>query len=168
MGKSSCFQKLGDFMDAYLLLKTLHLLGVILFLGNIIVTGRWKAMADRTRDPKIIAFAQGQVSATDRVFTLGGILILAAAGAGSAAYGGFAANTPWIEWGNAFFAGSGIVWVVALLPIQTRLSRMAKGFADGSPIPEDYWRIGRWWAIFGIIATLLPLGTVVAMVLKPA
>jgi uncharacterized membrane protein len=108
------------------------------------------------------------VSATDRVFTLGGILILAAAGAGSAAYGGFAANTPWIEWGNAFFAGSGIVWVVALLPIQTRLSRMAKGFADGSPIPEDYWRIGRWWAIFGIIATLLPLGTVVAMVLKPA
>ncbi len=42
-------------MDAYLLLKTLHLLGVILFLGNIIVTGWWKAMADRTRDPMIIA-----------------------------------------------------------------------------------------------------------------
>ena len=65
-------------MDTYLLLKFLHLLGVVLFLGNIIVTGWWKSMADRTRDPKIIAFAQSQVSATDRVFTLGGIIILAA------------------------------------------------------------------------------------------
>ncbi len=157
----------GDVMDTYLLLKFLHLLGVVLFLGNIIVTGWWKAMADRTGDPKIIAFAQSQVSATDRVFTLGGILILAAAGAGSAAYGGFSATTPWIEWGNAFFAGSGIVWIVALVPIQTKLGRMAKTFADGSPIPADYWRIGRWWAIFGIVATLLPLGAVAVMVFKP-
>jgi uncharacterized membrane protein len=125
---------------------------VILFLGNIIVTGWWKSMADRTCDPKIIAFAQSQVSATDRVFTLGGILILAAAGAGTAAIGGFSATTRWIEWGDWFFAGSGIVWVVALLPIQTKLSRIAKGFADGRQIPADYWRIGKW-AIFGIIAT---------------
>lgn len=154
-------------MDTYLLLKFLHLLGVVLFLGNIIVTGWWKAMADRTRDPKIIGFAQSQVSATDRVFTLGGILILAAAGAATAAYGGLSATTPWIEWGNWLFAGSGIVWVVALLPIQTKLGRMAKGFADGGTIPEDYWRIGRWWAIFGIIATLLPLGAVAVMVFKP-
>ena len=155
-------------MDAYLLLKTLHLLGVVLFLGNIIVTGWWKAMADRTRDPKIIAFAQGQVGATDGVFTLGGILILAAAGAGSAVYGGFSAKTPSIEWGNAFFAGSGIVWVVALLPLQTKLSRIAKSFAQGGAIPADYWRLERLWVIFGLIATLLPLGAVVAMVFKPA
>ena len=29
-------------------------------------------MADRTRDPKIIAFAQRQVTLTDWVFTFGG------------------------------------------------------------------------------------------------
>ena len=155
-------------MDTYLLLKTLHLIGVILFLGNIIVTGWWKAMADRTRDPKIVAFAQGQVSATDRVFTLGGILILAAAGAGGAVYGGIAATTPWIEWGNAFFAGSGIVWIACLVPLQTKLGRMARNFAQGGAIPADYWRLERWWVIFGLIATLLPLGAVVVMVFKPA
>jgi uncharacterized membrane protein len=155
-------------VDTYLLLKTLHLLGVILFLGNIIVTGWWKAMADRTRDPKIIGFAQHQVTMTDIVYTLGGIIILAAAGAGSAAYGGFTATTPWIEWGNAFFAGSGIVWVLILLPLQTKLGRTAKSFAQGGAIPADYWRLERWWVIFGLIATLLPLGAVVVMVFKPA
>jgi uncharacterized membrane protein len=155
-------------MDTYLLLKLVHLLGVILFLGNIIVTGWWKAMADRTRDPRIIAFAQSQVSATDRVFTLGGILILAAAGAGAAAYGGFTATTRWIEWGNAFFAGSGIVWIAALVPIQTKLSRIAKSFAQGGAIPADYWRLERWWVIFGLVATLLPLGAVAVMVFKPS
>jgi hypothetical protein len=36
MGKESRFHP-GNFMDTYLLLKLLHLLGVILFLGNIIV-----------------------------------------------------------------------------------------------------------------------------------
>lgn len=154
-------------MDAYLLLKTLHLLGVILLMGNIIVTGWWKAMADRTRDPKIVAFAQGQVGATDRVFTLGGILILAAAGAGAAAYGGFGANTPWIEWGNAFFAGSGIIWIACLVPLQIKLGRMARSFAHDPAIPADYWQLERWWVIFGLIATLLPLGAVAVMVFKP-
>ena len=32
----------GDFMEAYLPRKTLHLVGVILFPGNIIATGWWK------------------------------------------------------------------------------------------------------------------------------
>jgi uncharacterized membrane protein len=119
----------GNFMDTYLLLKLLHLLGVILFLGNIIVTGRWKAMADRTRDSKIVAFAQSQVSATDRVFTLGGILLLGAAGAGAAVYAGFSAKTPWIEWGNAFFAGSGIVWIASHKAARSR--RITGGSSAG-------------------------------------
>jgi uncharacterized membrane protein len=32
-----------------------HLFGVVIFLGNIIVTAFWKVMADRTRDPRNIA-----------------------------------------------------------------------------------------------------------------
>ena len=38
-----------------------NLLGVVIFLGNIAVTGWWKFMADRTGDSKIISFAQRQV-----------------------------------------------------------------------------------------------------------
>lgn len=37
----------------YLLLKSVHMLGVVLFLDNIIVTAAWKAMADRDGGPNI-------------------------------------------------------------------------------------------------------------------
>jgi uncharacterized membrane protein len=42
-------------MDNYLLLKSLHVLGVVIFLGNIIVTAVWKALADRTGSLAIVA-----------------------------------------------------------------------------------------------------------------
>jgi uncharacterized membrane protein len=40
----------------YQLSKMLHIFGAIIFAGNIVVTALWKAMADLTRDPKIVAF----------------------------------------------------------------------------------------------------------------
>jgi hypothetical protein len=43
-------------MDNYRLLKSLHVLGVVIFLGNIIVTAVWKALADRTGSPAIVAY----------------------------------------------------------------------------------------------------------------
>ena len=55
----------------YLVFKLVHIFGIILFLGNIIVTALWKVQADRTRDPRIIAFAQRLVTLTDWVFTFG-------------------------------------------------------------------------------------------------
>jgi uncharacterized membrane protein len=42
---------------SYNAFKVVHLFGVIIFLGDIIVTALWKVMADRTRDPRIIAYA---------------------------------------------------------------------------------------------------------------
>ena len=39
----------------YLAMKVLHVLAVVLFLGNIITGVFWKAHGDRTGDPRIIA-----------------------------------------------------------------------------------------------------------------
>jgi hypothetical protein len=43
---------------------------------------------------------------------------------------------------------------------------MARTFAPGGQIPEGYWRLGRR-AIWGTIATLLPLANLYFMVFKP-
>jgi uncharacterized membrane protein len=154
-------------MDTYLALKTLHLAGVMLFLGNIVVTGWWKAMADHTRDPRIIAFAQRQVTLTDWVFTAGGAALLAAAGYGNAYLHGIALSTPWVALGHWLFVASGLIWVAILIPVQTLQARLARGFADGGPIPERYWRLGRLWMVFGIAATALPAANLYVMVFKP-
>jgi uncharacterized membrane protein len=155
---------------AYLWLKAAHILGGVLFLGNIVVSGWWKAMADRTRDARIVAFAQRQITRTDWVFTFGGVLLVLATGLANAHLHGMTyAAHPWMLWGMALFVASGVIWVALLVPLQTRLARLARGFAsENAPIPQDYWRLSRWWNFWGVIATALPLAVVYFMVFKGA
>ena len=155
--------------DSYLLLKTLHILGAIIFLGNIIVTGWWKVMADRTRDPRIIAFAQRQVTLTDFVFTGGGVLLVITTGFGNAAIHHMDYwHIRWLAWGLWLFIASGIIWVAILIPVQIKQARLARAFAQGGEIPEAYWRLARTWNLFGAIATIIPLLNLYWMVFKPS
>ncbi|HEY7986522.1 MAG TPA: DUF2269 family protein [Methylophilaceae bacterium] len=153
--------------NSYLWLKTLHLVGVILFLGNIIITGWWKTMADRTRNPQIIAFAQRQVTLTDFIFTAGGGGMLLAAGLGNVISHHIDYwHTRWIGWGMGLFIASGVIWAFILIPIQIKQAALAKTFAHGEAIPDMYWRLGKLWIVFGALATALPLIAVYWMVFK--
>jgi uncharacterized membrane protein len=155
--------------QGYLWLKTLHVLGAVLFLGNIIVTGWWKVMADRTRDPHIVAFAQRQVTLTDYVFTLGGVLLVLGSGLANVHLHGLSiVHNAWLAWGNALFIASGVIWVALLVPLQSRLGAMAQAFAAGGPIPDAYWKLCRQWNFWGVVATLLPLSVLYFMVFKGA
>ena len=58
----------------------LHVLGVVLFLGNLIVTAVWKVLADRTRQVDVIAYAQRLVAVTDIAFTAPGAILIAVSG----------------------------------------------------------------------------------------
>jgi uncharacterized membrane protein len=154
--------------NSYLWLKSLHLLGVMAFLGNIIVTGWWKFTADRTRNPQVIAFAQRQVTLTDYAFTAGGATLLLAAGWADAALRGMSVfHTLWLSWGLSLFTASGIIWVAILVPIQHRQAHLACEFSVTGHIPPDYWRLCRRWLIWGTIATIFPLMNLYWMVLKP-
>ena len=50
----------------------------------------------------------------------------------------------------------GVVWVLILIPTQIAQARLARAFAQGGTVPESYWRLGRRWAIWETIATVLP------------
>lgn len=153
---------------AYSVFKALHLFGVILFIGNIIVTALWKVLADRSGDARIIAFAQRLVTVTDFVFTAGGVTFLVIGAYGMIAVAGLdAMHTTWLLWGQGLLIASGVIWVVVLIPIQIAQARLARDFAGGGPIPERYWQLNRRWLVWGIIATLVPLGNLYVMVFKP-
>lgn len=155
-------------MDSHLTLKALHLLGVAIFVGNIVVTAWWKAQADRTRNPVIVDFAQRQVTLTGWIFTLGGALLAGAAGYADAVLRDLPLDAPWLLWGQGLFFLSGLLWLGVLIPLQVRQARLARGFAAGGPIPKDYWRLNRIAIATGIIATLLPAANLYFMVFKPA
>jgi uncharacterized membrane protein len=150
--------------DAWLLL---HILGVVIFLGNIIITGVWKALADRTRDPAVIRYAQRLVIVTDIAFTATGAALIAISGPVLAEDLGGVGGPAWITWGLGLFAASGVIWLTVLIPIQIRQARLARSFVAGAEIPKQYWTLARMWNVFGTIATLLPLVNLYLMVFKP-
>ena len=148
-------------------LKTLHVLGVVLFLGNIIVTAFWKIMADRTRDLAVIRFAVRATNWADVFFTFGGVVLLAVAGHALAAQTGMVA-LPWLRWAYGLFAATGLLWLGVLIPLQWAQARLLAPLSRDAAIPARYWRLSLAWAVAGTLATLLPLGIVWLMTVKPS
>jgi uncharacterized membrane protein len=152
---------------AYDICKLVHLLGVILLLGNVTVTSIWKLYADRSRDPRIIAFAQRLVTVTDWFFTAWGILLLVVGGYGAAWVAGMdPLRDGWLVWSELLFVAAGAIWACILVPIQIRQARMARAFAGGGAIPAEYWRASRLWIIWGLVATIPLVGAMWTMVAK--
>jgi uncharacterized membrane protein len=146
----------------------LHILGVVLFLGNIIVTALWKVLADRTKDPPVVAYAQRLVTITDICFTATGVVLIIVAGQVLADdYGGVFSGPAWLTWGWSLFIASGVIWVAVLIPIEVKQARLASEFRSAPAIPERYWRLSTLWAVFGAIATVLPLVNLYLMTVKP-
>ena len=126
-------------------------------------------MADKTRHPRVVAFAQRQVTLTDYVFTAPGAIMTVVAG-DSMAYG-FMTHTwevGWLVWGRLLFIASGLILALVLIPIQVKQARIVHDFNDAVEVPDEYWRLSRRWQLFGAIAVLLPLINLYWMVFKPS
>ena len=145
----------------------LHILGVVIFLGNIIVTAVWKVLADRTRNPAVVAYAQRLVTVTDIAFTATGAALIAVSGQQMATRFGGVGGAGWLTLGFALFITSGVIWITTLIPIQIMQSRLARRFAVDGVIPERYWRLATLWYVLGGIAIALPLVNIYLMVAKP-
>jgi uncharacterized membrane protein len=147
--------------------KLIHLSGMVLLVGNVTVTSIWKLYADRTRDARIIGFAQRLVTVTDWFFTFWGIVLLVAGGFAAAWMAGMdPLRDDWLVWSEVQFVLAGMVWLFLLVPIQLRQARLARGFAEGGPIPEEYWRLSRAWITWGLVATIPLVGAIWSMVAK--
>jgi uncharacterized membrane protein len=152
----------------YALFKTVHLIGVILLVGNVTITAYWKVLADRTSDTKIVAHAQHGVTVADWLFTLAGILLLIIGGYGAAAVAGWSLTGPtWLVLGQILFAVSGLIWLVILIPIQIRQARTVRALRDDSALPAPYRRDSRIWLVWGILATVPLIAAIYVMVAKP-
>ncbi|MDP2696826.1 DUF2269 family protein [Thalassospira sp.] len=150
-------------------LKFVHLLGVVLFMGNIVVTALWKSLADRTGNPAIIAHACRLVVVTDLAFTASGSLLLVIGGMGMLHLGGIdLATRPDLQAGIMLFVVAGVIWLVGLIPVQRRMARQSRdSLAQGhAELPASYRRDARRWNSLGIIATVLPLASLWYMIVR--
>ena len=153
----------------YLALKTLHVLAVVLFLGNIITGLFWKAHGDRTADPRIVAHTLEGIIRSDRWFTIPGVVLILVFGVAAAVIGRLPIlGTGWIWQSIALFTVSGLAFVLRVAPLQRRLHQLASAGVRGGPWDrEAYRQLSRQWEFWGTVATLTPLAALVLMVYKP-
>jgi len=151
----------------YLLLKTLHVVAVVLFLGNVITAIFWKAHGDRSGDLRDRATALDGIIRADRMFTTPGVLLIIATGVALVLVGGLSFLATWIMASLLLFALSGAVFGARVAPLQRKLLANVRSGLTGQWNESEYLRLSKRWQIWGWVATIAPLAALALMVLKP-
>jgi uncharacterized membrane protein len=152
----------------FLWFKLIHIVAVIVFLGNITLGIFWKAIADTSRDPRIIAHTLRGIILADRWFTIPAIFVIVAGGVATA----IAEQIPilatgWILWAIILFVISGLAFA-PVARLQRELEAVAsEGERSGALDTAKYESISARWNFWGMVALLAPVGAVMLMVLKP-
>jgi uncharacterized membrane protein len=150
----------------YFILVLIHIVTVILFLGNITIAPFWKLQAEKTKDRLSVLRTWEAIIRADRLFTMPGVTILLIFGIGAALHGGFnLISTGWIFWSIILYVISGAAFMAKVVPIQKMVVALAK---DESKFNwDEYNKLAKQWDIWGSVATITPWIAVILMVLKP-
>ena len=152
----------------YMLMKSLHVLSVVLFLGNIITGVFWKFHADRAGDLRGRALAVAGIIRSDRWFTMPGVFAIIITGVWLANLGNLhLLKTHWIFWSLVLFGISGVCFGAFVGPLQKKLLANLQAGIAGTWNESEYDRLSRAWEIWGAVATLTPVAALFLMVMKP-
>lgn len=146
---------------------TLHLIGVVLFLGNIITAAFWKVRADLLKNPALIHSTVKNVMLADYVFTLPGLVFIIVSGIAMAVRAEMPmSGLNWLSLSLILFAVTGIIWLAVLIPLQRAMIRHSAQCIESGNISKAYRQASLFWAVFGIAATLLPIIILYFMITK--
>ena len=146
---------------AYPVFKALHVLGAVLLLGNVTVTGVWTLYLYRCWRRKEISFGPiaRAILWTDLIFTGGGGAILTFTGIQLAIRLGLPfPETRWVAEGVGALALATLAWLVLLLPDQFRMERTTD--------PVRLRRLFLRWSVVGWASTAILFYGLWAMVTK--
>ena len=151
---------------AYLYIKLVHVLFVIIFLGNITIGLFWKMLAEKSKDPAKIAFAYKGIIKADKYFTMPGVIGITLFGFGLAIHLGYPIlGTGWVLWSIILFTISGIAFMAKLVPLQKKLAALASDKENFNW--DEYHKLAKQWDLWGYVALLTPWIATVLMVIKP-
>jgi uncharacterized membrane protein len=152
----------------YLVLKAIHIVSVVVFLGNMIAGLFWHAHAARTRDPEVLSHAMAGIIRSDRIFTNPGVVAILVSGVWLALLGRHSLlGTGWILWPIVLFSISGLAFMFRIAPLQRQLHGMAQAGAESGNFEyATYGKYARAWEFWGAVALLAPLAALAIMTLK--
>lgn len=150
----------------YSLIKTLHILSMVLLFGTGLGSAFYKWMADRTGDVTHIAITNRHVVLADWFFTTPTVIFQPLSGLWMVYLLGLPLATPWVAASLTLYMLAGLCWVPVVW-LQIRMQRIAENsVATQSTLPDTYWRMTRSWFWLGVPAFTAMVLVVTLMVFK--
>jgi uncharacterized membrane protein len=151
---------------SYTVLKTLHILSMVLLFGTGLGSAFYKWMADRSGNVNHIAVTNRHVVLADWLFTTPTVIFQPISGLWMVTLLDLPLATPWIAASLGLYVLAGVCWLpVVWLQIRMR-SLAADAAAHQQPLPMIYWCLARWWFWLGVPAFTAMVLVVVLMVGK--
>jgi uncharacterized membrane protein len=155
-------------MNAYLAVKTLHILTATVLFGTGLGIAFFMFGSCFTGDLREKFFAARTTVLADYLFTAPAAVLQPATGIWLIREGGFQWNDGWLLATYVLYAVAGACWL-PVVGIQIRLKRIvAACLAANKPLPDEYHRLFRVWFILGWPAFMALVAVFFLMIAKPS
>ncbi len=157
---------------AFLWHLTLHILGAVLFMGGIVSTTVWVAMAQKTRDTGVMHFASKAAKSVDLLIIAPSVVLVLLSGLAMTVdrwggWGGFH-EFRWIETALTLFVIAAAIWAIFLRRYQSRLVNFSGQSAQSkSPLNGSYYGVLRRWYFWSGVTIVISIAILYLMVAKP-
>lgn len=155
-------------MNAWLLLKWLHVISSTVLLGTGLGIAYFMWRAHRGGDTRVIAATAASVVRADLLFTAVAVVVQPVTGVMLIWHVGYPWSLAWIRVSLALFVLVGCCWLPVVW-LQWRMRVLAAAASrDGSALPPAYFTYFRWWFFLGWPAFAGVLVIFWLMIAKPA
>lgn len=154
-------------MTTYFLLKFFHVIGAAVLLGTGAGIAFFMLLAHRSGDARVIAGVARIVVIADFLFTATAVVAQPITGWLLAREVGYDLSEGWIALSIILYMVTGAFWLPVIW-MQARMRDLARtAIMDGTPLPEAYRRLFRWWFAFGFPAFFAVAAIFWLMIAKP-
>ena len=139
-------------MTVYFVLKYLHVIGAAVLLGTGAGIAFFMLLDHRTGDARVIAAVARIVVFADFLFPATAVVAQPVTGWLLARETGYELTEGWIALSIILYLVTGAFWLPVVW-MQARMRDLARAAAEsGTPLPEAYYALFRWWFAFGFPA----------------
>jgi|SRR5882724_12002080 len=149
----------------YLLMKIVHVLAVVVLLGNLLMAPFWRKRLAAVGGAQARATANRSVRVADLLFTLPGWVVVLATGIILIIYRGM--HGGWLHLSLLLFLGWLVLWHVLVLRARKAMITQADEAAAGGPASAELAQYERQWQQWSYLSALLAVLILILMVTQP-
>ena len=159
-------------MNAYLIIKTLHIISSVLMVGTGFGSAFYLFFANRSNSIAAQAVVSKWVMRADYYFTTPAVIFQPLSGLWMLHYLGmpweWSEMWLWVKWTFALYALAGACWLPVVW-LQIKMYKMAQtAYANGdSKLPPVYKKYQKYWELLGYPAFVAMVVVYFLMVMKP-